>query len=614
MKIRTVITLILLSLCSTSFSQVDINNKIMLAQSFEQAGDFEKAASLYEEIYARQPQNYQIFESLNRVYIQSKKYAYSVKLIESKLKINPKDVNLYGMLGTTYYMMGDEQKAFEIWEDGINILPDNHMHYRIIANYAVQRRAFDKAIEYYKRGKVISQNPEMYAYDLANIYAITMRFREAAEEYCYILNIQPTQLSNVESRILSFTNKPGALLEVIDAVENWKNADNISFDYLLSTLYIEAKNYNKAYSIYSKIVERQQNKGLELYKYAQLIFNEGEYQLAAKVYEDIYKKYPESSYVSSSKLGYAKSLEAILDLEAMRSDAKWKPYYEPFTFDAAKVYEVIQSYEELIKQYPNSEIAYESYLRIGKVFFYKLNKLADASKYLNRLLAEASLSRFTIDASWELGKICLIEGNLDKAISNFERIINNGRATEENRNNARFQLARINLFEGNFQQAKERLNNIISNLKDNTANDAIELSLLLNTGSHDSSNLMKFSQAEFLIEQRKFAEASQYFRNISSDPNAFILHHVSKIREAETELAMNHIDKSIEILNNITAEAEKNIYADKALYLLGRIYQYGLKNYTKAIQSYEALLARFPNSVYQDDSRDAIIELRNKLS
>jgi tetratricopeptide (TPR) repeat protein len=125
---------------------------------------------------------------------------------------------------------------------------------------------------------------------------------------------------------------------------------------------------------------------------------------------------------------------------------------------------------------------------------------------------------------------------------------------------------------------------------------------------------LKFGKAELLTEQRKYTEASEQYRNIALDPNAFILHHISKIREAEVELAMNNLDNSIELLRKITEEAEKNIYADKALYLLGKIYQYGKLNYPKAIEVYESLLANFPNSLYQYDSRNAILELRNKLS
>ncbi|MEJ2194707.1 MAG: hypothetical protein P8X73_07595 [Ignavibacteriaceae bacterium] len=61
-------------------------------------------------------------------------------------------------------------------------------------------------------------------------------------------------------------------------------------------------------------------------------------------------------------------------------------------------------------------------------------------------------------------------------------------------------------------------------------------------------------------------------------------------------------------------EGEKNIYADKALYLLGKIYQYGISDDTKAIESYEKLLAKFPASIYLDEARGEIIKLREKVS
>jgi tetratricopeptide (TPR) repeat protein len=614
MKIAYFSVITALFLSSTITSQVDINNKIMLAQSFEQAGDYDKAIMIFEEIYSVQPQNYLVFESLNRVYIQSKKYESSVKIVDTRIKNNPQDVNLFGMLGTTYYLMGNESKAFDAWEEGIKTQPENHMSYRIMANHAIQRRAFEKAIDYLKRGKSVSQNPELYSYDLANIYSLTMQYKEAAEEYCYLLGIQPTQISAVENRILTYSNKPGALAQTIDVFENWNKGDNISFDYLLARLYVEAKSYEKAYSLYARIDERQKNKGLELYNYAQIVFNEGEYQLAAKVYEDIVKRYPESPYSSGSKLGYAKTLEAILDKETSLANPNWKPISQSYVTGANQTSSVINSYIELSGAYPYSEIAFESYFRIGKIYFTKLNNLGEAKIYFEKILKDASMSRFAVESSEQLGKIFIIEGDLQKARENFERIISNGRSTDENRNYANYQIARIDLFEGRIAEAKAKLGSIISNLKDNTANDAIELSLILNTASSDSSNLLKFGNAEFLTEQRKFAEASEQYRSISSDPNAFILHHISKVREAEVELAMDNFDKSIGLLRKITEEAEKNIYADKALYLLGKIYHYGKKDYPKAIESYESLLAKFPNSLYQDDSRNAIVELRNKLS
>lgn len=598
----------------SALSQIDINNKIMLAQSYEQAGDYEKAAVLFEEIYTLQPNNYQVFESLVRVYIQFKKYESAVALIQSKIKSNPLDINLYGMIGSTYYLMGDENKAYEIWEQGIKTQPDNQMSYRVIANFAIQRRAFDKAIEYLNRGKAVSQNPELFSYDLANIYSLTMQYKEAAEEFCILLEKQPSQLSAIENRILTYSNKPSALSQTIEVIEKWKRKDNPSFDYLLARLYVEAKSFDKAYSLYLKIDEKQNNKGAELYNFAQLVFNEGEYELTAKVYEDIVKKYPQSQFSAGSKLGYAKTLEAILEKEYAARYPSWKPLSQPISIDSIKVINVIKSYEDLTSIYPNSEIAFESYFRIGKLYFTRLNNLIRAKGYFEKILSNASMSRFAVESSEQLGRIYLIEGNLGSAREKLEWIASNGRASEENRNFANYNLARLDFYEGNFETAKSQLSKVIAQLKDNIANDAIELSLLLNTASGDSSDLAKFGKAEFFCDQRKFKEAAELYSNIADDPNAFILHHICKINQAEAELAMDNFDKSIELLIKITDEAEKNIYADKALYLTARIYEFGKNNIPKAIECFESLLAKFPNSLYLDDAREAIKELKNKLS
>jgi len=80
------------------------------------------------------------------------------------------------------------------------------------------------------------------------------------------------------------------------------------------------------------------------------------------------------------------------------------------------------------------------------------------------------------------------------------------------------------------------------------------------------------------------------------------------------ELAEGNDAKSIDMLQEIVTEGDKNIYADKALYLLGRIYEFSLNDASKAIEKYEELLAKYPNSLYLDDAREKIIELRKKAS
>ena len=589
----------------------DENNQYMLAQSYIQAAQYQKALPIVERLYKSQPSNYEYFSSLNNIYTQLKDYDASIALIEDRMKISNTDINLYGMLGSTYYIKGNDKKAFEVWDNALKTLPQNEINYRVIANYAIERRTFDKAIEYLKKGQDISGNPIYFAYDLGNLYSLTMQYKNATEEYCFILSINPTQLSTVEGRILTYIDKTGALDQSLPVVEKYSNSNNLNYKFLLARLYIENKSYDKAYEVYKDIEEVQQDQGAQLLNFAQFLYNDKIYKSSAKVYSDIIKNYPESPFVSNAKLGYAKTLEAVLAEESSENSQSWKPYYSLIYSNSPEVEKVISAYQEITKMYPHSEVANEADLRIGEIKLNKQGNIKDAVDYFNKIIEDSPMSKYASDAYEDLGKASLLQGDLNRAAGYFSKISLNGRYPAGKRNYANYQLAKINFYKGNFPQTKDDLKNILNNLNDNTANDALELSLLMNTSPDDSSNLSTFASGEFLVEQKKFSEAAAKYKIVAADPKKFMLQNLAAFREGEMELALNAPDSAIAILKKISDENEKNIYADKALYLLGNIYQYGLNNKVKAVETYENLLAKFPNSLYLDEARSEIVKLRN---
>ena len=99
----------------------------------------------------------------------------------------------------------------------------------------------------------------------------------------------------------------------------------------------------------------------------------------------------------------------------------------------------------------------------------------------------------------------------------FNKIVNS-HFPEEEKNYARYKLAKISFYEGNFPAGKEMLDNVIGSYKDNNANDALELSLLLNTMMNDSSNLLIFAQAELLAEEKKFTRGRREIPDYCPEP------------------------------------------------------------------------------------------------
>ena len=586
--------------------------KFSLAQSYEQIGEYNTAVKLYEELYQSDTANSQYLNALYRVYTQLKNYAALVNILDERIRQKPDDVEAYGMLGSTYYLMGNEEKAIEVWNKPFQSGNINPVFYRVVGNYVLERRAFEIAIDLYEKGKKASEDKVLYAFDLARLYSMTMQFEKAANEYCLILANQPAQRQIVESKIFETVNRPGALEAMIKGIEDCADEKNLSYSFLLARLYSQKKSYQKAYEIYLYIDEVQSSKGRDLYNFALQMFGEKEYKLAADVFKKITDSYPDSPVNSQASLGYARSLEASLLEDYEKTLPLWKPYFPLTKFQSEKTEEVLSAFNLVVNLYKHSEPAYESILRKAVIQFYLLNDYEEARKLLEVIVKEAPLSKNSAEAYLELGNIALIQGKLDEAEKDFSAILKLLSASEEQKKKAIYKLGKVNFYQGNFDEAKKNLSQILGNLKDNSANDAIELLLLLNPKISDSSNLLIYAQAEFLAEQKKFDEAAVNYKKLADNQQAFILRSISTINYSEMLLAVDNYQEAVSVLEVVSSEGEKNIYADKAVYLLGKIHQYGINNLSKAEEYYQKLLADYPKSIYADDSRTQLLLLQNK--
>lgn len=611
MKTKIAFIIILVITLSVHAQQRN-DQKFMLAQNYEQIGDYDIAVKIYEELYQSEPGNSQYISALYRVYTQQKNYAALINILDERIKQKPEDIEAYGMLGSTYYLNGNEEKAFEVWKKPFQSSSVNPVFYRLIANYALERRAFDIAIELYEQGKEVSNDKVIYSFDLAKLYSLTMQFEKAAGEYCFILKNEPSQKQVVEQRVFENINRPGALDATLRVIEDCADKNNLSFSYLLARLYSEKKSYQKAYEIYLAIDEKQSSKGRELYNFARQMLSEKEYELAAEVFKTVINRYPDSPVLSQAYLGYARSLEASLFDDYEKTLPLWKTYFPLKYFQSEKTEKVLNAYSVVINLYKHSEPAYESLLRSAIIKYYLLSEYEEARKQLEIIVKEAPLSVNSAEAYLELGNIALIEGNPDEAEKDFSSILKLLSASEEQKNKAIYKLGKVNFYQGNFVEAKKNLSKVLGNLKDNSANDAIELTLLLNPQMNDSSNLLTYARAEFLAEQKKFEEAAVSYKKLAENQQAFVLRTISAIKYCEMLIALDNYTEAVVVLESVSSEGEKNIYSDKAVYLLGKIYHYGIKNISKAEEYYQKLLADYPKSIYVDDARTKILLLQNK--
>lgn len=605
------ILIILLVLPVLSYAQVNLENRFRLGQNYELTGELEKAKTIYKELLEVQPWNQRYIQALNDIYLQLKDYNASAALFENILSQRQNDINAYGMLGTTYFIMGNRNKAYETWDKALNIATANQSVYRIIANYAIENRAFDKAIDILEKGKELTNNPRLFVFDLANIHTANMKYKDAVNEYCDLLEIEPLQLETVKRRIAAFIERPGAAEAAEEAIiKNLAGHENKILKELLASVFAMEERFDQALELIIEIDQNSNSNGASLFKFAQDMLNNNHYDTALKCYSYLIKNYSSSSLLPSAKIGYAKTLELTTTTDIENSSDEWREYFYIDTSYQTKFNPVISAYEEIAETYPENAISAEALLRIAKIKFKRQLKITEAVEILTYIILNKRSTPHSLESNLLLGDINIYLGKIDDALQNYNNAYKLRDAAYQKEKQILLKIAKVLFWKGEFTRSLSFLSRITNNLNDDNANNALELALIINLNKQDSLNLSKYANALFLAEQKKFKEASDELLELYGNRNLLVLSKLAGFQYANILAAMDKYSEAITVLEEIL-DNRLEFNADKGLFLCGQIYQFGLKDNESAIDCYRNILENYTNSLYFDKSRELIQTLNN---
>lgn len=602
----------LIAFTYAAFGQNDLNNRLRLAQNYEQNGDYEKAESLYSELHSLQPKNIVFFEGLFNSYLRLKKYNEAYNIINEKIKLNSSDPNLYFKKGSVEYYLFGESKAIETWDETVLRFGANESVYRMGANYSLEKRLFEKAVEYLKKGKEASQTPKFYAYDLAQVYAFHMRYKEAADEYCYILSISPDELYNVQNYISQYINSQNASEETLPVIlKNFNEAKSIVLSRLLAFIFERTGDYENAFEQYVFIEKNSQTNGSEIYSFSERAFREGKLSAALKGYDLIVKEYLSSPYLIHAKIGYARTMEKTLNEQNDKMLDKWKPVYKKeLKINSGEFEKILKTYEEIIKANPNSEQSNEANYRIGLIKKRGFNKNNEAELNFKKVTDVFPLSEFAFGCFSGLSEIEIERGDFDKAEEYCKKIINYSKGSQSKINFAKFINAKIEFWRGNFDNSLKELGEVLNWLDDNYANDAIQLAAIIKSSRSDSISLIKYARADYLAFISDYSGAEKVLDELTGDEVFFTISELSNYRKAELLVALDEHEKALAQLKVVSDKMNRTPYGDDAALLGGKIYFYALKDNERAKMFFEELIVNYPKSLLLEEARSFLFKIR----
>ena len=596
-------SLLIVIICTFAFAQdTDKLTKLRLAQGFEEEGEWERAAALYEDLSKLEPNNFLFLDGLQRSYTGIKEYNKAINVIRRWLILQPRDVNKMTTLGGLYYESGNITGADSAWKAVVAVDPHNLQIYRVVANEMMEHRLLDQCIRTYQDGRLMSKNDAAFADELGNLYSALQQYTSATKEYIRLIKTTPQQLSFIQLRLSVFTIKPEGLSAASETVKDeLKNSpDNITMHRLYAWLLSEERRYEEALAQYRIIDQLSQANGNELFNFAQRLHQERAYKTAAKAFKEVMETYPNSSFFLYARFGYARALEEIIAVsDSVESPKELQPSYNS----------PIQLYESIAVENADPSLTAQSLYRIGVIKFDKLFDLNGALNAFDRIKDTPSKSNISYDALLKIGEIQTARNDLADARKDYEQLGKISLVVYQDQ--AAFRLAELDYFEAKFDSALTILKRFNTNLDADLTNDALRLQyFILENNTSAPQALTEFGKADLLMRQHKYSESLAWFQEIGKRYSTALVVDDAMMKIGELNLLLNRPIESITAYRFISDSIQLSILKDRAQFRIAEIYQTVLNNKIQAIEAYEKLLAQFPNSLYAEESRKRIRLLR----
>jgi len=252
------------------------------------------------------------------------------------------------------------------------------------------------------------------------------------------------------------------------------------------------------------------------------------------------------------------------------------------------------------------QIAYSHFLA-----FY-LNQTNEAIAFLKESLqlgvGNYQLARMKL----ELGDILVLEEKFNEALiyyTQIQRALKNSTISQI----ARFKVAKTSYFKGDFKWAESQLKILKASTSQLTANDALDLKLLIGDNKTEDSlqiALKQYAKADLLAFQNRKDESIAVLSTILKNHKTEGIIAQTLLKQAQLFEEKLQFEKAKNNYEKLITDFKEGILVDDAIYALAQIYANKLSQPEKAKALYESIIFEHADSIYFVESRKKYRALR----
>jgi len=587
---RSLAFLLLLFIGSSVIAQSDL-----LAKNYFDQGKYAKAIAIYSKLVSDNPGRLDYLISLVEANQQLENFEEANQLLKKRLTSGSVIPKLYVDIGYNYALQDREIEATQNYDLAIEAVKERPNYVYSIGKTFQEYGLLDYAVMAYETAMEL--NPALNLnIQLARLYGELGRLEDMFLKYVDLTEKNPSGRGVAQQNFSLYitedpSNEANVILRKI-LLEKLQKEQNILYNELLSWLFIQQKEFKKAFTQEKAIYKRTDEDMRGINNLVIIAIAEEDYENAVPIVNFLIENSPNPE----------------LKLRGHQYLLKIKLKTTP-----EKEYETVQKqFEDLFEIYGLGRSTYLLQIDYNHFLAFLMNKKEDAISNLKTLSKENLTSYQEARVKMELADILVIDEKFNQALiyySQIQKKVQSDVLAQE----ARFKVAQTSYFKGDFEWAQVQLDVLRKSASQLIANDAMELSLMIRDNSLEDSTqtaLRKYAKADLMSFQNKTEKAILALEDIITNHKGEKIEDEALLKQGELyEKTEQYAKAEINYLKLIEFYKE-DILADDAFYRLGNLYENKLGQPEKAKQFYEQIIFEFANSIYYVDARKRFRLLR----
>ena len=589
MKMRTFL-LIGAFLCSSMvFAQSE-----QLAKSYYDKGMFEKALISYQKLYANNLGNSNYFFRIIEIHQQLEQLDEAEQLLLEKIQVtgNP---HYFVELGYNFQLRNNEVKAREYYDLAKKGIEEKPVYAYYVARRFEEHALIDDAAQVYERAMEL--RPESnYNMQLARIYGEQGKVEKMFRSFLDFVEMNVTYVNYAKRSFSEYISENGddennkILRQVL--LKKIQEQPNIMWNEMLSWLFIQQRDYRKAFAQEKAIYNRQKETLRGLIDLAVITMEENDTETSFEILDYL--------------------IENASDIETILESHKNKLELQTKLASPKDLKDIQESYLVLFDTYGLQAPTANLQLSYGHFIAFHLEQPDEAIEFLKSTLNNG-LSKFQqAKIKLKLGDILVFQEKFNQALIYFSQIqesLKNSTLAQE----ARFKVAKTSYYKGDFRWAETQLKILKSSTSQLIANDALDLKLLISDNKWEDSTqtaLKLYAKADLFAYQNKTVDAIALLDQILESHKTESIVDQALLQQARLYEAQKAYEKAEANYLQIIENYREDILADDAYFGLAELYVKYLNKPEKAQELYEQIIFNYADSIYFVEARKKYRALR----